>query len=132
MFRRLGVRIALIITVCGPLVFVLFTNLQYASVLVLGDAAWQNWIWIPLALVSAPLVMGFLTARYITHPLRTFVAAIESVQQNDYRTQLRPVGIHEFDQVADAFNQLTQRLAAEEALRKNLISDTSHELSTLR
>lgn len=130
MLRRLSVRIALIITICGPLVFVLFTNLQYIAVLLLGDSVWQNWVWIPLAIVSAPLLMGLLSARYVTRPLRAFVAAIESLRQNNYRTQLRPVGIREFDQVAAKFNALTQRLADEEELRKNLISDTSHELNT--
>lgn len=44
--------------------------------------------------------------------------------------RLQPTGIIEFDEVFTKFNSLMQRLQREEQLRKDLVSDTSHELNT--
>lgn len=130
MLRHLSVRIALLMTLSALLIVFAFTNAQYLSVLLLGDSVWQSLVWIPLALVTTPLLVGYLVARYVTRPLHRFVTAIDSLQQSNYGPELRPVGIREFDVVTSKFNALTQRLAGEEALRKDLISDASHELNT--
>jgi signal transduction histidine kinase len=132
MFRRLSLRIALLILVGIPLNFFLFMNINYVAVRVLGvpeeglAAAAQ----VALLFVSTPLLLGLLVAWYVARPLQRFVTAIETVQRANDHSPLPPSGVHEFDQVFAAFNRLSRRLAAEEELRKNLISDTSHELHT--
>ncbi|MBV9231947.1 MAG: HAMP domain-containing histidine kinase, partial [Chloroflexi bacterium] len=56
--------------------------------------------------------------------------AVASLEQSNYKVQLQPTGIHEFDEVFTKFNNLINRLRHEEKLRKDLVSDTSHELNT--
>ena len=93
LLRHLSVRIALLMTLSALLIVFAFTNAQYLSVRLFGDAPWQDLVWIPLALVTTPLLVGYLVARYVTRPLHAFVSAIDSLQQSDYRAALRPVGI---------------------------------------
>jgi signal transduction histidine kinase len=131
MVRRLSLRIALLILIGIPLNFFLFININYVvRLLGVPDSGFPLVIQVGLLIVSTPLILGLLAARYVTRPLRQFVAAIEAVQGTNYHTQLQPSGVREFDQVFAAFNRLTQRLTHEEELRKNLLSDTSHELHT--
>lgn len=132
MLRRLSVRIALLILIGAPLNFFLFINIDYAVVHWLGvpESRLTMFVEVGLLIVSTPLFIGLLATRYVTRPLERFVTAIEKVQHSTIPTELKPSGMREFDKVFAAFNALTQRLAAEEDLRKNLISDTSHELNT--
>jgi signal transduction histidine kinase len=132
MFRRLSLRIALLIVIGIPLNFFLFMNINYVAVrfLAVPESGLAFYVQVALLIVSTPLIVGLLATRYVTRPLRNFVAAIQAVPGANYQTRLAPSGVREFDEVFAAFNALTQRLAAEEELRKNLISDTSHELNT--
>jgi signal transduction histidine kinase len=66
----------------------------------------------------------------VLRPLRQFDRAIASLQASRYETRLRAAGIAEFDRAFDGLNELAQRLRREEELRRDLISDTSHELYT--
>jgi signal transduction histidine kinase len=61
--------------------------------------------------------------------LRQFNEVIASLEQSNYTVQLRSVGIREFDEVFMRFNDLINRLRHEEKLRKDLVSDISHELN---
>lgn len=130
--KRLSLRIALLMVIIVPLNFFVFININYLAVTVFGvpDTLLANLVQVGLLIVSTPLLLGVLAARYVTRPLRNFVAAIDAVQNTPTHAALMPSGIHEFDQVFTAFNGLTARLAIEEELRKSLISDTSHELNT--
>ena len=83
-----------------------------------------------LIVLGGPVVLGLLAARFVQRPLRQFHEAITSLEQSNYKVQLRPAGIDEFDEVFAKFNDLTNRLQHEEKLRKELVSDTSHELHT--
>nr|BBH85303.1 hypothetical protein KTC_00540 [Thermosporothrix sp. COM3] len=83
-----------------------------------------------LIALGTPLVLGLLAARFIRQPLRQFKEAIASLEQSNYTVQLQSMGIREFDEVFLKFNNLINRLRHEEKLRKDLVSDTSHELNT--
>lgn len=129
---RLSLRIALLIVIVIPLNFFVFINLNYLAVNLLRvpDSPLANFVQIALLIVSTPLLLGMLAARFVTRPLQRFVAAIDAVQQSRAHTPIPPSGVREFDHVFAAFNGLTSRLAREEELRKSLLSDTSHELNT--
>jgi signal transduction histidine kinase len=85
---------------------------------------------IALVVLGGPVVLGLLAARYVRRPLRQFNEAIASLGQNNYTVELHQTGIREFDEVFTKFNNLTKQLQREEKLRKDLVSDTSHELNT--
>jgi len=77
-----------------------------------------------------PLLIIWLASRLVTRPLKRFSEAIQTLQANDYKVHIKHSKITEFDRVIDNFNELIDRLRSEEDLRKDLISDTSHELNT--
>jgi len=83
-----------------------------------------------LIALGTPIVLGLLAARFVRRPLRQFNEAIASLEQSNYKVQLQSMGIREFDEVFMRFNNLINRLRHEEKLRKDLVSDTSHELNT--
>jgi len=129
---RLSVRIAVIILTVGPLMlfgFLGFNAIYYGS---LHEPApfFSRLLQVPLLILGGPLLLGLLAARYITKPLAQFNQAIASLKESNYQVELQPTGVREFDKVFGEFNDLIQRLRHEEELRKNLISDTSHELNT--
>lgn len=83
-----------------------------------------------LIALGTPVVLGLLAARFVRRPLHQFNEAIASLEQSNYKVQLQSMDIHEFDEVFMRFNNLINRLRHEEKLRKDLVSDTSHELNT--
>jgi len=83
-----------------------------------------------LIVVGGPVVLGLVSARFVQRPLRQFNDAIASLERSNYKVQLKATGISEFDEVFTKFNSLIHRLQHEEKLRKDLVSDTSHELNT--
>lgn len=123
---RLGIRIALIIMTVGPLLLIEFVGFN-----VLVHAPWwARLLQMLIIIIGGPLFLGLLASRYVTGPLNQFNTAISSLTDSNYHVELKRSGIREFDKVFIQFNELTKRLRREEELRKNLISDTSHELNT--
>jgi len=83
-----------------------------------------------LIALGGPVLLGLLAARFVRKPLHQFNDAIASLEKNNYKVRLQPTSIQEFDEVFTKFNNLIDRLRQEEKLRKDLVSDTSHELNT--
>ena len=130
LLRQLSTRITVLILLSGPITLVL---IPVSNKFILGvgvhDVAVALTVYMLIAL-GTPLLLGLLAARFVRRPLRQFNDTVLSLKQNNYKVQVRPTGIIEFDEVFSEFNDLIQRLRHEEKLRKDLISDTSHELNT--
>lgn len=129
---RLGVRIAALILVAGPVALVSLTGFNaviYGSVHT-PTPWWSRLLQVLLIVLGGPLILGLLASRFVTKPLSQFNKAIASLKESNYQIELQQTGIREFDKVFSEFNDLIGRLRHEEELRKNLISDTSHELNT--
>lgn len=130
LFNELSTRITVLILASGPIAFIL--NFV-ANELILEQGQQQPIAALPvntLIELGSPVVLGLLAARYIRRPLRHFNETIVSLEQSNYKVQLQSTDIREFDEVFTKFNNLINRLQHEEKLRKDLISDTSHELNT--
>ncbi|EFH87947.1 sensor histidine kinase [Ktedonobacter racemifer] len=134
-YNRLSTRIAALILASGPITLILIpvSNVLIGRVLLNAFTTKGSFaalaIYVLIAL-GTPLVLGVLAARFVRRPLRQFNNAIASLEQSNYKVQLRSMGIREFDEVFTRFNNLIHRLRHEEKLRKDLVSDTSHELNT--
>ncbi len=87
-------------------------------------------IWVTLLGIVASIGMGFLISRLFAKPLGRLEKGMQQLRDSNYAIALEPTGNADFDGLIAAFNHLTRSLAAAEALRKELISDTSHELKT--
>ncbi len=76
------------------------------------------------------LALGFVLFRHITAPLRALTEAAGDIAAGDLT---RRVDIHsndEMGQLGRAFNTMTEALARQETLRRNMVADIAHELRT--
>lgn len=129
LYSRLSVRITVLILGSGTAALIM--GLAYNEITrdTLSTPS-ERLLQIALVVLGGPIVIGLLAARFVRRPLRHFNDAVASLEQNNYKVQLQSSGIREFDEVFSKFNDLILRLQREEALRKDLVSDTSHELKT--
>lgn len=96
-----------------------FTNRFQSSLLIIGL----------VALVVA-VGLGWLISLIVARPLKKLGAGIEKLRESHYRLRLEENDSEEFNELIHEFNSLAEELQRTEELRKNLISDTSHELKT--
>lgn len=132
MLRKLSVRIAVLICVLGPAFGVMFI---IVGTIYLHLAQPHTRVFLTILQLLAmgfgvPLLLGLVISHFVAEPIREFTRAIAKLRESDYAVKLAKGEFQEFDALTDEFNQLTQRLAKEEELRSNLISDASHELNT--
>jgi signal transduction histidine kinase len=128
-YNRLSTRITVLIFTSGLVTVVIALAFNEITRDTLSPP-WLRNLQIASIVLGGPVVLGLLAARFVRRPLRQFNDAIASLEKNDNKVQLQPTGIHEFDEVFSKFNNLTNRLQHEEKLRRDLVSDTSHELNT--
>jgi signal transduction histidine kinase len=129
LYKRLSIRIIALIFVSGPAT-VIITRVLNDLFLRARLPFYFHLLETVLIVLCGPVILGLLAAGFIRRPLRQFNKAVASLEQSNYKVQLRSTGIHEFDEVFTRFNDLIKRLQHEEKLRKDLVSDTSHELNT--
>lgn len=86
--------------------------------------------WLSLIGAIGAFAVGYITSRILLSPLHRVSIAMKELRQNGYGTIIDNSGMVELDSVIGEYNQLAQELSKVEELRKNLISDTSHELKT--
>lgn len=129
LYNRLSTRITVLIFVSGLVTIVIALAFNEFTSDTLSPP-WLRTLQVASIVLGGPVALGLLAARFVRRPLRQFNDAIAALEKSDNKVQLQPTGIHEFDEVFVKFNDLTHRLHEEEKLRKDLVSDTSHELNT--
>lgn len=85
---------------------------------------------VALLAVAISLFIGIASSRIFSRPLNRLSSGIQKLRRNDYKFKLEKTGTLDFDIVIEEFNRLIDELQRVEDLRKDLISDTSHELKT--
>ena len=90
----------------------------------------QNLRTISLVIAVVTLVMSALFSKMLTARIVALLRAIRIVGEGEYGHRLQPVGRDEMAQLAEEFNQLTDRLQNTEEIRRRFVSDASHELKT--
>ena len=92
--------------------------------------ALQRFLLAGLAIGGFTLVLGLLLSRRISRPLVDLTAATRAVAAGDLSVRV-PVRYHgEAQELAAAFNAMTEELARADKLRRNLTADVAHELRT--
>lgn len=130
-FRRLSIRIT-IVTIAVPLLVCIVALFIAIIAQYTNEEGSKNFNTIQLILwpLILPLLIGWIASRFITKPLRKLITGLKQLRTGKNNTEVATVGVYEFDEVAHEFNQLSKRLHTEEILRKNLIADISHDLTT--
>jgi signal transduction histidine kinase len=74
--------------------------------------------------------LAWLTARWVTGPLRRAARAAESVAAGDFSARLAPEGPQEVRRLAATFNQMVERVQASAQAQRDFVANVSHELKT--
>jgi signal transduction histidine kinase len=76
------------------------------------------------------LAVGMLLARRIARPIERLAEAAERTARGDLRATAPVEGPAEVRALADAFNVMVDRLAEQDAMRREFVVNASHELRT--
>ncbi|MCL2842285.1 MAG: HAMP domain-containing histidine kinase [Oscillospiraceae bacterium] len=76
------------------------------------------------------LFVALLFSRTLTRRLKEMLSAIRMVGRGDYSYKLKVKGEDELMELSQAFNSLTDKLQETEEMRRQFVSDASHELKT--
>jgi two-component system sensor histidine kinase BaeS len=84
-----------------------------------------------LVVVILAVATGASMGGRVVRPVRDLIDAARRVESGDYAVRVEPSrGPREVRELSTAFNTMTARLEAEEANRRRLLADLSHELRT--
>ena len=85
-----------------------------------------------LSLIAGALALLaiFIFTKALTRRITDLVKAMRIVREGDYDYRITPKGRDEVTELAEEFNDMTQRLQSTEELRRRFVSDASHELRT--
>ena len=76
------------------------------------------------------IIISSLFSQILTSRIAALLGAIRIVGEGEYGHRLQIVGRDEMAQLAQEFNQLTDRLQDTEEVRRRFVADASHELKT--
>ncbi len=83
-----------------------------------------------VAIAAVVVVMSLIFSKALTGRIGTLLRAIRIVREGKYSHRVQMKGSDELSQLADEFNQLTDRLQTTDEVRRRFVSDASHELKT--
>ena len=90
----------------------------------------SNLRYISLLICAIALLLVLVLSKALTRNTSLLLGAIRRVREGEYSHRVTPRGKDEMAQLADEFNQLTDRLQTTEEVRRRFVSDASHELKT--
>jgi signal transduction histidine kinase len=91
---------------------------------VLGLAA------VGLAALAFGLLFAWVLANVLSRPLRSLAAAARRVEAGDLEARAEPGGASEQKEVAEAFNDMTDRLSRVLEAQRDFVANASHQLRT--
>lgn len=87
-------------------------------------------VWGTLITSIVALAIGVWIVRMMSRPLQRMTSAMRKIKAGDLRVKMEIVSKDEFGEVAQVFNDMTERLHFTEEARKHLVADVAHELRT--
>lgn len=99
----------------------------------IGGSGWRvGWpLWFRfVASVAIGLAVMRLVSGGITSPLREMASAARAMADGDYSQRIRATSRDEVGQLAEAFNEMSTKLAEVDRQRRDLVANASHELRT--
>ena len=91
-----------------------------------------TWVVVTAGVVGAvvAVLLGMLLARRIANPIRRLADAAGRTAEGDLRATAPVEGPEEIRALANAFNVMVDRLAEQDAIRRDFVANASHELRT--
>ena len=97
---------------------------------VLVSALRSNLVSISLVLEALIIVFSVLFSIAVTRRIHKIMSSMAQVQDGDYSHEIDMRGNDELTDLSSEFNKLTRRLQEGEQVRRQFVSDASHELKT--
>ncbi len=89
-----------------------------------------NTLTITVILEIAVLIFSLAFSSAFTNRLRKIMTSMRIIREGDYSHKVNMKGDDELSVLGDEFDDLTERLQASESIRRQFVSDASHELKT--
>lgn len=86
--------------------------------------------WISVGLELLVIAVSILFSALFSHRIRDLFLSVRKLHGGDYSVRLSERGNDEVSQLSVAFNKLARRLDQSEQVRKQFVSNASHELKT--
>lgn len=99
---------------------------QSGGVLTSGGS-WRFWAAVA-AIVAGAVVLAVVVAGRIANPLRRLTAAAQQMSDGELTTRVGQIGHGEVAELGAAFDDMAASLDAQDAARRTLTADISHEL----
>ena len=90
----------------------------------------SNLRYISIMICAVAVILVAVLAKALTRNTSLLLGGIRSVREGEYNHRVQPRGRDEMAQLANEFNELTDRLQTTEEVRRRFVSDASHELKT--
>ena len=90
----------------------------------------MNILTVSLIVIGIVAAFSIINSNIFTRRLRQIMASIRVIREGDYSHKVRLGGHDELTVLAQEFNDLTDRLCQSEEMRRQFVSDASHELKT--
>jgi signal transduction histidine kinase len=87
-------------------------------------------IFASLGAVLVALLLGILLTRTLTNPLKALTQAAHRISQGKLEQEVKVTSNDEIGQLATAFNRMSQEVAHENQLRRQMTADIAHDLRT--
>ena len=90
----------------------------------------MNILSVSLIVIAIVALFSLVTSKIFTRRLRQILASIRVIREGDYSHKVKLGGHDELTVLAQEFNDLTDKLCQSEEMRRQFVSDASHELKT--
>ena len=90
----------------------------------------MNILSVSVILIVIVALFSLVTSKIFTRRLRKIMASIRVIREGDYSHKVKMGGHDELTFLAQEFNDLTDKLCQSEEMRRQFVSDASHELKT--
>jgi len=94
------------------------------------DQVNRNLLVTALAAIGMTVSASYVASRTVTRPLQALTGAARELERGDRGQRVEAGGSGEVGELAEAFNSMADSIERQEELRRALVSDVAHELST--
>ncbi|WP_296815236.1 cell wall metabolism sensor histidine kinase WalK [uncultured Megasphaera sp.] len=94
------------------------------------SAVHQSLLWVGLGMIGVSVVVSYFVVREIMRPLSTLTGAVQKVRTGSYG---QTVSVERHDEVGvltESFNEMSEELARNDKMRRQLFANIAHELRT--
>lgn len=94
------------------------------------SAVHQSLLWVGLGMIGVSVIVSYFVVREIMRPLSTLTGAVQNIRTGNYG---QTVSVERHDEVGvltESFNKMSEELARNDKMRRQLFANIAHELRT--